>query len=135
MEGPMPKRPLRPCSHRGCPALTDGQYCPEHQKLAAAHYNRYERDPAMRKRYGGAWPHIRALFLATHPLCAVCQREGRVTAAEEVHHILPLSRGGTHAEDNLMALCKECHSRITAREGGRWGRPGPSPQGVGGAKS
>jgi 5-methylcytosine-specific restriction protein A len=43
-----------------------------------------------------------------------------VTAAAEVHHILPLSQGGTHAEANLMALCKECHSRITAREGGRW---------------
>ena len=119
----MPRKPLRACSYPGCPALTDGQYCPEHRKLAAAHYNRYERDPAMQKRYGGAWPRIRALFLAVHPLCTVCQREGRVMAAEEVHHILPLSQGGTHAEDNLMALCKECHSRITAREGGRWSPP------------
>ena len=59
--------------------------------------------------------------MAAHPLCEVCQREGRVTAVEEVHHIVPLAQGGTHAEDNLMALCKECHSRITAREGGRWG--------------
>ena len=117
----MPKRPSRPCSHPGCPALTDGQYCPEHRKLAAVRYNRYERDPAIQKMYGGAWPRIRARFLASHPLCIICQREGRVMAAEEVHHILPLSQGGTHAEDNLMALCKACHSRITAREGGRWG--------------
>lgn len=35
--------------------------------------------------------------------------------------ILPLSKGGTHVESNLMALCKRCHSEITAREGGRWG--------------
>ena len=117
----MPKRPPRPCSHPGCPALTDGQFCPEHRKLAAARYNRYERDPAIQKLYGGAWPRIRARFLAEHPLCVVCRKEGRVTAADEVHHILPLSQGGTHAEDNLMALCKACHSGITAREGGRWG--------------
>ena len=55
-----------------------------------------------------------------------CRREGRVTAAAEVHHIVPLSAGGTHDESNLMALCKPCHSRITAREGGRWGCPGGS---------
>ena len=26
-----------------------------------------------------------------------------------------------HHEDNLMSLCKSCHSKITASEGGRWG--------------
>ena len=57
-----------------------------------------------------------------HPLCEMCRREGRVTAAAEVHHIVPLSAGGTHDESNLMALCKPCHSRITAREGGRWAK-------------
>lgn len=45
-----------------------------------------------------------------------------MTAAAEVHHIVPLSAGGTHDESNLMALCKPCHSRITAREGGRWAK-------------
>ncbi len=116
----MPRKPLRPCSHPGCPALTDGQYCPAHRKLAASHYNRYERDPVIQKKYAGTWPRVRAQFLAAHPLCAVCERDGRVTAAEEVHHILPLAKGGTHAEENLLALCRSCHSRITAREGGRW---------------
>ena len=43
-----------------------------------------------------------------------------LTPTEESHHILPLSRGGTHAESNLMALCKPCHSRITALDGDRW---------------
>ena len=47
-------------------------------------------------------------------------REGRTTAAAEVHHIVPLADSGTHAWDNLRALCKRCHSRITATEGGRW---------------
>jgi 5-methylcytosine-specific restriction protein A len=38
-----------------------------------------------------------------------------------VHHIIPLSKGGTHDSANLMSLCVSCHSRITARDGGRWG--------------
>ena len=42
------------------------------------------------------------------------------TPTEEIHHIVPLSHGGTHAEDNLMALCKPCHSRITVEMGDRW---------------
>ncbi|WP_420838364.1 HNH endonuclease [Allobaculum mucilyticum] len=33
---------------------------------------------------------------------------------EQVHHIVPLSQGGTHDENNLMSLCKSCHSRIHA---------------------
>lgn len=120
----MPKKPRHPCGYSGCPALTDRQYCPEHQKLMSSHYNRYERTPDMKRRYNGAWPRIRKAFIAAHPLCEVCQREGRVTAAEEVHHIVPLAQGGTHEDANLMALCKECHSRITAREGGRWSPAG-----------
>ena len=47
--------------------------------------------------------------------------EKRITPTEEVHHILSLSKDGTHAESNLMALCNRCHSEITACEGGRWG--------------
>ena len=29
--------------------------------------------------------------------------------AVDVHHILPLSRGGTTTMSNLMSLCKTCH--------------------------
>lgn len=31
--------------------------------------------------------------------------------ADEVHHIKPIALGGTHSEDNLMALCKSCHTK------------------------
>ncbi|MGB4153380.1 MAG: HNH endonuclease signature motif containing protein, partial [Bacillota bacterium] len=61
-------------------------------------------------------------YIAAHPLCEQCEKLDRITPAQEVHHIKPLSQGGTHAKDNLMALCKPCHSRITALEGGRWRR-------------
>jgi 5-methylcytosine-specific restriction protein A len=113
----MPHKPKKPCAAPGCPALVPAgeRFCPAHAKAAAATYERYERDPAVRRRYGRTWRRIRAAFIAAHPLCAVCEREGRLTPAAEVHHVLPLSKGGTHDAENLMALCKACHSAITAR--------------------
>ena len=52
--------------------------------------------------------------------CEECYKCGILTPTEEIHHIVPLSHGGTHADDNLMALCKPCHSRITVEMGDRW---------------
>lgn len=117
----IPRKPKRPCSHPGCSELTDGRFCEKHQKLHDQHYNKYERDPETRKRYGWAWKKIRNKYIKNNPLCEQCLKKGRLTPAQEVHHIKPLSKGGTHDEKNLMALCSCCHSTITAREGGRWG--------------
>lgn len=118
----MPNKPKRPCSYPGCPQLTNGRYCDEHKKLADKQYNKYKRDPATRKRYGRSWKRIRDRYIKEHPLCEECSKQDKLTPAEEVHHILPLSRGGTHAINNLMSLCKSCHSKITSLEGARWGR-------------
>lgn len=120
----MPYKPKQPCAHPGCPQLSHGRYCEEHQKAIDARYNKYVRDPASRKRYGRAWKRIRDAYMAAHPLCEECDLAGRITPATEVHHVIPLSNGGTHSRDNLMALCKICHSTITARDGGRWLRRG-----------
>lgn len=124
----MPYKPKRPCSHPGCPNLTDGRFCEEHAKLEAKRYEKYDRDPAVKKRYGRTWKRIRDRYIAAHPLCEQCEQQGRTTLAEEVHHIKPLSQGGTNDVGNLMSLCTPCHSEITAREGGRW-------RAVGGSKS
>lgn len=118
----MPRKPKRPCSYPSCPKLTDGHYCAEHQRLVDSQYNKYGRDPATRKRYGRHWQMMRDRYLAEHPLCEQCQKDGKLTRAEEVHHIKPLSKGGTNDFMNLMALCTPCHSEITALEGGRWER-------------
>ena len=116
----MPRKPKRPCSFPGCPRLTEGRFCEEHGKQENRRYEKYDRDPAVRRRYGRAWKRIRERYIAAHPLCEKCRERGRLTPAQEVHHILPLSRGGTHDDSNLMALCKPCHSEITARDGDRW---------------
>ena len=50
-----------------------------------------------------------------HPLCELCEEEGRVVAAVDVHHIhSPFVEGMEYALDafNLLSLCKECHGRI-----------------------
>jgi 5-methylcytosine-specific restriction protein A len=93
--------------------LTDGQFCDEHRRVAERQYNQYLRDPDTNKRYGRAWKKIRARFLLQHPLCEQCRQQNRLTPAQEVHHIMSLANGGTHDGNNLLALCKSCHSRIT----------------------
>ena len=64
------------------------------------------------KRLARAWKRIRDRYAAEHPLCEMCLKEGRLTPVQEVHHILPVSKGGTHARDNLMSLCQSCHTKI-----------------------
>ena len=119
----MPYKPKKPCAYPGCPELTDGRYCAKHQKLINKQYEKYDRNPADRKRYQGEWRKIRDRYIHDHPLCEKCLEEGRFTRAEHVHHILPLSQGGTNEEDNLMSVCKSCHSRIHAEMGDRWDNP------------
>lgn len=118
----LPRKPKRPCSFPNCPNLTDGRFCEEHEKQENKRYEKYGRDPAIRRRYGRAWKRIRDSYISQHPLCEECEKKGKLIKAEEVHHILPLSRGGTHDRANLMALCKSCHSAITAKDGDRWSR-------------
>jgi len=36
----------------------------------------------------------------------------------QVHHILPISQGGTHSLDNLATLCNGCHQKIHKRHDG-----------------
>ena len=117
----MPKKPKRPCSYPGCPKLTDRRFCEEHAKAEAKRYEKYDRDPSVRRRYGRTWKCIRDSYAQHHPLCEACLKNGRLVATEEVHHKTPLSEGGTHAKENLVALCKSCHARIHAVRGDRWG--------------
>lgn len=71
------------------------------------------------------WRRLRAWQLATHPLCELCAREGRVRIAVDVHHIRPIGTAASESEaaalaydpGNLMSLCKECHGRQHATGG------------------
>lgn len=116
----MPLKPKHPCGWPGCPNLTDKAYCPEHIKAANKQYEKYRRDPQTSSRYGKAWQLARKKYKAKHPLCEMCLADGKAVPMEQVHHIVPLSQGGTHDESNLMSLCKSCHSKIHASEKDHW---------------
>jgi len=117
----VPQKPKSPCRFNGCSALTEKPYCEKHKKVIDHRYNKYERDSNTYKRYSNIWRKTRQLYIKQYPVCELCERKNLLIPVQEVHHIVPLSQGGTHNENNLMGLCKSCHSRITATEGGRWG--------------
>ena len=83
----MPRKPKRPCSYPGCPKLTDGRFCEEHQKLENQRYEKYDRDPAAKRRYGRAWKRIRDRYMNVHPLCEAVpeRRQARKSGAGASH--------------------------------------------------
>lgn len=71
--------------------------------------------------YGAKWQRYRAAYLVKHPLCVMCEQQGRVTAATVVDHIIP-HRGDTALfwrEANHMALCAHCHNSDKQRDEAR----------------
>lgn len=65
-----------------------------------------------------AWKKTREyVYKRDKGLCQDCLEKGKITAGEEVHHKVFLSLENindtsiTLGEDNLILLCKECHSK------------------------
>ena len=110
----MPRKPQRPCRYPGCPRLTDGVYCEDHAKIMEQHYEKFQRGYSPGKRYGRAWKRIRDRYIHKHPLCEQCLKGGRYVTVEEVHHIVPLSEGGSNDESNLMSFVVRVTRRFTA---------------------
>lgn len=115
----MPRKPKQPCAYPGCPNLSDGRYCEQHRKMVEKNYEQYSRDPAVHKKYSRAWKRIRDSYVKTHPFCERCFEQGILVPADEVHHKVPISQGGTHDRSNLMSLCKSCHNKIHHEIGDR----------------
>jgi 5-methylcytosine-specific restriction protein A len=66
---------------------------------------------------GSAWMKIREEVMNRDcGICQTCKRNGNVSAATQVDHIIPLHQGGTDAMDNLEAICTNCHSIKTSIE-------------------
>ena len=63
---------------------------------------------------GGAWAKIRARILRRDcGLCQPCKRQGRLTLAVQVDHIVPVSKGGGDEDVNLQSICLACHDDKT----------------------
>lgn len=104
--------PVRPPTHKLTQAATKRHEAPEQQRGTSAS-----------RGYGYKWQQARAGYLALHPLCAECERNGRIDIARELDHIVP--HKGDMAlfwkRSNWQGLCKPCHSAKTAREDGGFG--------------
>jgi 5-methylcytosine-specific restriction protein A len=96
---------------------------PRNHKPAAysgkQHAPRRDADQRTRKRFydSALWQHTREAKLRRDPLCQCCACEGRAVQAEHVDHWTPLAQGGhPTADDNLVSMCRSCHSRKTLAE-------------------
>lgn len=117
----MPFKSKKPCSFPGCPRLTDGGRCEQHNRKERIEYDA-SRGNSGERGYDGQWQKVRAMKLSQDPLCEAHLKQGSVVAATMVHHIKPVE---THPElrlvmDNLMSLCNPCHEEV--EKAGRWRR-------------
>lgn len=115
----MPYKPSVPCKHPRCSELVpygSGPYCDKHKPL---HKN--DRESAGKRGYGSKWQKARVRYLHSHPLCVACQKEGRLTKATVVDHIVPHRRDQKlfWNSENWQPLCKPCHDKKTWNED-RW---------------
>lgn len=63
------------------------------------------------------WQRLRLQHLMREPLCRGCETMGRLTPANTVDHVTPISEGGPAfpGHDGLASYCARCHSAKTAR--------------------
>lgn len=77
-----------------------------------------KRGSARERGYNTRWEKARKAYLMRHPLCVMCEKDGRITPARVVDHIIP-HRGDTALfwdTSNLMSLCAHCHNSAKQRE-------------------
>ena len=84
------------------------------------------RKPKTTLEYGGRyynskqWYTLRNSYIREHPLCEECLKQGNVTPATQVHHIVPFMSGIDEMTrwrlltdvDNIMSVCDDCHHEL-----------------------
>lgn len=79
---------------------------------------RSDKRTSGQRGYNYEWQQARLVHLNDNPLCVYCDREGRVSAASVVDHIIP-HRGDMVLfwdRSNWQSLCKPCHDIVKKRE-------------------
>lgn len=126
----MPTYPKHACAAPGCGALVDrgAARCPKHQ-VTYDKAGEVARGSSHSRGYDSRWAAARLSFLRDHPLCAECERQGRVTAGRVVDHIVPHMGDPKLFWDraNWQTLCDytspfNCHGSKTAKEANQRGR-------------
>jgi 5-methylcytosine-specific restriction protein A len=112
----MARPALHQCPVAGCRELTRERRCGKHAKEKRTRAPD-RRGSSTERGYDYQWQKLRLAKLRQDPLCADCLENGRTTGAEEVHHRAKVADEPQLRldMDNLMSLCKPCHSVRTAR--------------------
>lgn len=110
-----------PCRHSHCPSLLSAPgLCTTHlsDALVSRRANDLRRGSSTQRGYDYRWQQTRKGYLANHPLCTLCEADGRVTAANEVDHIIPIQVDPMRKYDrtNWQPLCKPCHVAKTNKD-------------------
>lgn len=114
----------RPCRYPGCPTLVQSGYCAKHADKAPDHRKLYDekrkRDPILARnaafRNSQEWRQLSKRKLSRDPLCedphGIHRRENDTESAVDVDHIEGLTEAWDKRTewDNLMSLCRRCHS-------------------------
>lgn len=76
------------------------------------------RKSARARGYTRRWEKARATWLKAHPLCVYCERQGRVSAATVVDHVVPHKGDQMLFWDtsNWQSLCKTHHDATKQAE-------------------
>ncbi|ASJ57558.1 HNH endonuclease [Brevibacillus formosus] len=128
----MPVKPKRPCNKAGCTKLTEDRYCEEHQHLQQQNRNRQQRNYDKHRRnkqssdfyHSKEWEAVRnAALQRDYGLCQDCMQEQRITQADVVDHIQPISLYWDLrlSLDNLRSLCHSHHNKKTAEDKRKYG--------------
>ena len=103
----MARRFNRRCRHPGCMGIGPNGWC-------AHHTPDMHRGSAGDRGYDSRWNRFSAGYKRRHPLCALCEAEGRTTPTAIGHHMSPVSKGGAVlvADEELLPVCAACHPRV-----------------------
>jgi|TARA_Y100000052_G_scaffold24512_1_gene27125 5-methylcytosine-specific restriction protein A len=101
-----PKRPCLTCRILITPTKENPSHCNIHKPTIKKYKYKDKRkraynDPEYRRN--------KALIKKAQRNCVLCNAEGNASNPLQVDHIIPISKGGTHAIYNLRVLCKACH--------------------------
>ena len=125
----MANKALRFCAHPGCSELVTSGYCEEHKAQKEEEIKEQDRKrdrgraSSAERGYDNKWRKARRAYLHKHPLCVQCQKDGKITPATVVDHIIP-HKGDMKLfwdKSNWQSLCKRHHDIKTAKEDKRWG--------------
>ncbi|MCW7542003.1 HNH endonuclease [Aquabacterium sp. A7-Y] len=108
----MPPAPKRRCTYPGCNALSTTGRCERHPIKAWSQ----KRETPVKRVTGRRLQEMRHQLFTRNPLCAECERQGRVTLATQRDHIVPLCEGGSDEPENIQGLCAPCHGEKTLAE-------------------